>query len=172
MTRASIVVAAGLLTTVLGCQVRLQSHPLERSNNPAVVGAGSYAPGRTPLPETDRDMGDRGLPAGRPTIAGGRMIGDGLTVCRTDARPRGWIAVAYVAASGQCAKRASRDSLPMTAVLTRYADLPTNTILEVCADEGVPRGWVRERTKSSDATDSCPGGARDGSTTRLIRRLR
>jgi hypothetical protein len=100
------------------------------------------------------------------------MVGDGLTICRTAGRPRGWIAVAYVAASGDCAMRARGDSVPMMAVLTRYAELPTNTVLEVCADESVPRGWVRERTTSSDASDSCPGGARDGSTTRLIRRLR
>ena len=100
------------------------------------------------------------------------MVGDGRTVCRTDARPRGWIAVAYVAADGDCSKLARGDLVPMAAVLTRYADLAVNAVLEVCADQNVPRGWVTDPTPSGDANDSCPGGASDGSTTRRIRRVR
>jgi hypothetical protein len=152
MRRASIVAAAGLLTVALGCGSSIQ---------PRIGGA------RTP---TSRDLGDRGL-GGRPTIEAGRMVGDSRMVCRTDARPRGWIAVAYVAAEGDCVQRARGDSVPMAAVLTRYTDLPANTVLEVCADQGVPRGWVNDPTPSGDANDNCPGGAKNGSTTRRIRRL-
>ena len=99
------------------------------------------------------------------------MVGDGQQVCRTDARPRGWIAVAYVAADGACSKGARGKAEPMIAVLTRHADLPVHSTLDVCADEQIPTGWVRERTPSTETNDSCPGAERDGSTTLRIRRV-
>ena len=154
MRRASSIAAAGLLTVLVGCGTTIQPRTRDPQSSTALG-----------------DRGERGRSIGRPVIEAGRMVGDGRTICRTDSRPRGWIAVAYVAANGECAKRAPGDSVPMSAILTRYAGLAANTVLEVCADQNVPRGWVHDSTPSGDGTDSCPGAARDGSTTRRIRRL-
>lgn len=102
----------------------------------------------------------------------GRAVAEARRVCRSDARPAGWIAIAYVGDEGACRTRAPGDSMPMAAILTRYEVLAPETVLEVCADERIPRGWTWARTPSADASDSCPGAEREGgSTTRRIRRL-
>lgn len=84
-------------------RVAVQPHRTERTRTPAIAGTGEYRP--------------------RPAPGMGRVVSDGRTVCRNEARPTGWIAVAvavavvYVAADGGC-PRVSGDSLPTAVVLT------------------------------------------------------
>ena len=56
------------------------------------------------------------------------------------------------------------------AVVTYHADLPRDAVLDVCADELTPRGWVRDDT-AADASDSCSGAGKNGSSTYRIRRV-
>jgi hypothetical protein len=56
--------------------------------------------------------------------------------------------------------------------LTRYADQPIGTRLEVCADQPLPGGWLVAPGDVADA-DRCPGAVRgDGPTTKRIERIR
>ena len=123
-------------------------------------------PGRSP---GGSDIGERGLPVGTPAAVAGRAAGSVRRVCRTGSRPSGWIAVAYVSAGeGDCPARS--DSAATVAVLTYYPDLPRDAVLDVCADEPVPRNWMKDDT-GPDASDSCPGAVKSGSTTKRIRRV-
>jgi hypothetical protein len=80
--------------------------------------------------------------------------------------------VAYVSANeGDCPALARSDSGVTVAVLTYYADRPRDAVLDVCADEPVPSGWVIDDAVA-DASDSCPGVERNGSSTLRIRRVR
>jgi hypothetical protein len=80
--------------------------------------------------------------------------------------------VAYVSAGeGDCPAQAKSDSGATVAVLTYHADLPIDAVLDVCADEHAPRGWAIDDSVA-DASDSCPGVERKGSSTYRIRRVR
>ena len=77
------------------------------------------------------------------------------------------------AGEGDCPTLARGDSTATAAtaaVLTYYADLPLDAVLDVCADEPVPRGWTIDDT-AADASDSCPGVERKGSSTYRISRV-
>ena len=80
--------------------------------------------------------------------------------------------MAYVSGDGQCPARGGADSLATAAVLMRYADLTLGTVLEVCADQPLPEGWLVANLPVSDA-DRCPGAVRgDAPTTKRIERRR
>lgn len=115
------------------------------------------------------------LPTGElPGPTTGTRYADERRVCRTSGVPRGWIAVAYVDDAGsQCPARTGADSLATSMVLTRYADRPRGTDLDVCADQRLPRGWERVMHEDTEDATRCPGAAPEGkSTTRRIRRMR
>jgi len=123
-------------------------------------------------PAAGGDLGGQGVPAARGRD-GARVVADERRVCRGGSRPRGWIAVAYVPGNGECPAHAGGDSVYTAAILARYADRPRDTILDVCADERLPSGWVVEQAGVSDVNGSCPGASRNGgSETRRIRRAR
>jgi hypothetical protein len=128
-----------------------------------------HHPGDAPA---GRDIGGAGRPVGEPGAVAGGAVQGVRRVCRTGSRPSGWIAVAYVSArDGDCPVRAKGDSSATAAILTYYADRPRDAILDVCADEPVPSGWIIDDTVA-DASDSCPGVERNGSSTSRIRRVR
>ena len=161
---------AGLLAVAIACG------PLSsaRVRGPSTPGTMEPRPGTSPS-----DLG--GWPADpprTPTVGGlpgpatGTRNAAERRVCRTSAVPRGWIAVAYVSGDGQCPARRGADSEATAAVLMRYADLSLGTVLEVCADQPLPEGWLVAREQVSDA-DRCPGAVRDdGPTTKRIERRR
>lgn len=92
-------------------------------------------------------------------------------VCRSGPLPSGWIAIRYVEGGESCPK--PRDGDPYTrAVIERYRDRPLGTVIVVCADQGTPRGWVRER--EGGLRQGCPGArVKEGAATAVrMRRIR
>lgn len=91
-------------------------------------------------------------------------------VCR-GSRPSGWIAVRYVA-DENCASAPDGENPYSAAVIRRYRELPVGSRLTVCADQGVPRGWVRENRDAS--AGHCPGArvSEGAATVFVMRRIR
>ncbi|HKJ93952.1 MAG TPA: hypothetical protein VJ957_12355 [Longimicrobiales bacterium] len=90
--------------------------------------------------------------------------------CRADARPRGWIAVSYLRLGDECQKVAEGD--PYNGVLLqKYFDWPTGGVLDICADEVVPRGWFE---LMEPAARACKGArVKEGEPTAIrIRKAR
>ncbi len=110
---------------------------------------------------------------GRVTPAAGGQLAQ-RTVCRATGVPGGWIAVAYQASTEQCpgGVRSRTDSAATAAVIVRYAGAPLGTRLDVCADQGVPSGWIPATDEGPGDVSACPGAARSGqSTVRRIERV-
>jgi hypothetical protein len=167
-TRAITTTLAGALAITAAC-ANFHPHVGQSPRSGAVIGTG-----RTQDPTVAGDIGGRGLPSGRPGAATQTATAgpDARRICRTSSRPTGWIAVAYVAGDASCASRSSADSAHAVAVLTRYDILPVSAVLEVCADERIPKNWVPDATPAVPS-DACPGvNGNPTSTTRLIQRLR
>jgi hypothetical protein len=72
---------------------------------------------------------------------------------------------------GECSIRAKGDSGFTVAVLAYYAGRKREEVLDVCADERVPRDWRIDDT-DAEVSDACPGVERKGSSTYRIRRVR
>ena len=168
MSRATLLTVVTLLSagTLAACSgFRLHSNTVSSRG-------GLGAPGRPAGGADGGDITGRGLPAGAPAAVAGRGSSGVRRVCRTGARPRGWIAVAYVSSGeGDCPALVKSDSSVTVAVLAYYADRAVDAVLDVCADEPVPRGWAVEDS-AADGSDSCPGVTRNGSSTYRIRRVR
>ena len=79
------------------------------------------------------------------------------TACRSQVRPRGWIAVAYERLGEQCPEQRG-DNGYNGVRLQHYADRAPGTTLIVCADQTTPTGWVRQR---APADAHCPGARVD-----------
>lgn len=80
-------------------------------------------------------------------------------VCRAAGWPRGWIPTAYVEAPGECP---ARDDVYNAAVIARYDRRPAASVMEVCADQVTPAGWVDQGDASVAAAERCPGAGKDG----------
>ena len=157
--------SAGVLSACSGFRPRASTSTGTRG--------GVYGPRRPGNAPSGGDIDGRRLPVGAPAAVAGRAAGGVRRVCRTGSRPRGWIAVAYVSSGeGDCPALSKSDSgaTATVAVLTHYVDLPLETVLDVCADEPTPRGWVKDDSVA-DASDSCPSAERNGSSTYRIRRV-
>lgn len=91
-------------------------------------------------------------------------------VCR-GSRPSGWIAIEYVADSTTCGGSADQRSRFPVALIVSYSGAALGETLEVCADERVPRGWVKVRGVPDDPR--CPDDSPSTEpTVMLIRRVR
>ena len=169
MSRASLLTAVSVLTVGVLCACTSFRPRVSTTNG----GRGGPRLGPSAGEASTRGgIGTRGDPVGAPAATAGRAGVDSRRVCRSGARPSGWIAVAYVSAvEGECRVRATSDSNSTAAILTYYADRPVAALLDVCADEPVPRGWVIDEA-AADASDACPGVDRNGSSTHRIRRVR
>ena len=169
MSRVSLFTVVTMLSAGVLCACT--SFRPRASSGPSSKG-GLLQPRRPSDAPAGGDIGGRRLPVGAPAAVAGREVGGVRRVCRTGSRPSGWIAVAYVSAGeGDCPAVARSDSSATVAVLTYYADLPLEAVLDVCADEPAPKGWTVDDALA-DASDSCHGVERNGSSTYRIRRVR
>jgi hypothetical protein len=109
-------------------------------------------------------------PPSEPGMAGVRLAVD--RVCRARGVPRGWVATAYVSAGEACPRWRDDDGGYNAAVIERHEGRPVGTRMTVCADQGVPRGWMRETMR--DTRVQCVGArvAEGRPTTMVIRRER
>jgi hypothetical protein len=133
-------------------------------------------PGRqSGVPGTGADPGVGGS-GGNPRSPGGTPGSGSATICRIQSIPRGWVAVDYVPSPNCPPLSGAKESGPNSALLTRYALLPPETILTVCADQRMPTDWSREPTEPADAASGrCPrrpDDTRTGPTVVRIRRVR
>lgn len=90
--------------------------------------------------------------------------------CRTDAVPRGWIAINYLRLGDRCPKREGGNGY--NGVLLQYHEnRARGTTMVVCADQSTPNGWIRAGVPENEV---CEGAEVDEgeSTTRFIRRVR
>lgn len=92
-------------------------------------------------------------------------------VCRVAIR-RGWIAIAYTEGGDGCPPGRDPDNLYTAATVYRYADRVVGTTIEVCADQPIPTGWIREY--GQPGRNRCIGAhvEEDQPTSVLIRRVR
>jgi hypothetical protein len=147
---------AALLATQAGCGMSAQPR------------AGMRDRGTVGLPGEDAS-GPQSWPAGReardPRPAVDR-------ICRASSMPRGWIAIGYEASQGKCPATPRVDAEYSLAVIERHSHMPVGTVMLACADQPVPRNWVREWHLEPHA--SCAGArVRDGApTSYLMRRVR
>jgi hypothetical protein len=147
---------ATLFATQAGCG--MSAHPRAGMRDGSTVGRPTDAPaGPQPWPAG----GDARDP--RPAVD---------RVCRASSIPGGWIAIGYEAAQGKCPASPRVHAEYSLAVIERYSHKPVGTVMLACADQPVPRNWVREWHLEPHA--SCAGArVRDGApTSYLMRRVR
>ena len=144
------------LTLVAGCGTTVRPH---------VSGGGTDQPsgilpgGRlSPRPDTERGVADEAHP----------VIDQ---VCRAQAMRAGWIATQYLQGVENCPVSTDPENPYTGAVIERYSHKSVGATMVVCADQSVPRQWVREYNQDVRAT--CQGArVRDGSpTVMVIRRV-
>jgi hypothetical protein len=117
---------------------------------------------------------DEGLAGPAPArVHGGAE--SGLMVeqlCRARGTPRGWVVVAYAIGGENCPPSRDAEDPYNVKLIERYADKRLGSTMIVCADQAVPRNWVRSGMPEGRA--DCPGArVSDGAPTVMaIRRVR
>ena len=107
-----------------------------------------------PQPTPDRD----GAPDGQAMID---------KVCRVQAMRSGWIATRYTEDAGNCPESTDPENPYTAAIIERYSNKQVGSTMIVCADQPVPRQWVREYNR--DASISCQGArVRNGEPTAIV----
>jgi hypothetical protein len=92
-------------------------------------------------------------------------------VCRTQGWSRDWVATAYENAAGECPLGTGSDSTAFAAIIVRVDAHPVGAVLDICADQAVPRGWEAiQFDEGAEVSRRCPGAGRDGAS--AIRRIR
>ena len=88
-------------------------------------------------------------------------------VCRAQATRSGWIAIRYLQGAENCPESTDPENRYTAAVIERYSHKPIGATMVVCADQPVPRHWVRESNRDERA--NCPGArVRDGAPTVMV----
>jgi len=92
-------------------------------------------------------------------------------VCRVHSMRSGWIATRYAESTLNCPKSTDPEDPYTTAIIERYTQKQIGETMVVCADQPVPRDWVREYNRDVSAT--CPGArvSEGSSTVMVIRRV-
>jgi hypothetical protein len=152
--------AALCLSVVLlaSCGVTVRPHTGTGDDVPR---PGMPAPGDAQAPAPP-SRGPTSAPDARPDVD---------RICRSTSVPRGWIAVAYEAApAGQCLGYRGEQGFAV-AVIERHDRKPVGSIMIVCADQPIPRSWMREHPR--EPLPGCEGArVRSGNATSYaIRRL-
>ena len=79
----------------------------------------------------------------------------------------GWIAIRYVEGEENCPRSTDPENRYNAAVIERYSQKPVGSTMVICADQTIPRDWVREHNQ--DAGAGCPGArVREGDRTALV----
>lgn len=130
---------------------------------------------QTGIPGTSADPALGGA-GGIPRSPGSSPGGGSSLICRNQAIPREWVAVDYVSSPSCPPVSGGKESGPNSMLLTRYSVLPPETLLTVCADQRMPKDWVREPLESAEAESGrcprLPGDTRTSPTVTRIRRIR
>jgi hypothetical protein len=152
--------AALCLSLVLLASCGVTVHPR------AGIGEGVRRPGVPPPGDTQVPAPPSRAPTSTPDARP-----DVHRICRSASVPRGWIAVAYEAApAGQCLGYQGEQDFAV-AVIERHDRKPMGSIMVVCADQPVPRSWVREHR--SEPLPGCEGArVRSGNATSYAIRRR
>ena len=154
---AKVLGAATLVLTMLaGCGTVIRPHV-------------STGDSDRPLGSPPRDrLGPRLAPNHEESPDANPMVDQ---VCRVHAMRSGWIATRYAESTLNCPKSTDPDDPYTTAIIERYSHKPIGASMVVCADQPVPRQWVREYGR--DISGDCPGArVREGSpTVMVIRRV-
>jgi len=92
-------------------------------------------------------------------------------ICRVQPMPSGWIAVRYLPGAENCPESTDPENPYTAAVIQRFSQLPVGASLVVCADQPIPRDWVRDYNR--DVRASCDGARvrNDTPTVMVIRRV-
>lgn len=142
------------LTFIAGCHTTVR---------PNVSVGTAPSPGMMPGGRLGRPDAERGVPdETQPLID---------EVCRTQAMRSGWIAIRYLKGGENCPAPTDADNQYNAAVIERYNLKPIGATMVICADQPIPRDWVREYNQDLRAT--CEGArVRDGAATVvMIRRV-
>ena len=144
------------LTLVAGCGTTIRPHIRSGGTDQP---SGILPGGRlSPRPDAERGGADEAHP----------VIDQ---VCRAQAMRSGWIATRYLQGAENCPESTDPENPYTAAVIVRYSHKPVGATMVVCADQAVPRQWVREYNRDVGAT--CQGArVRDGApTVMVIRRV-
>lgn len=92
-------------------------------------------------------------------------------VCRAQAMRSGWIATRHLQGAENWPESTDPENPYTAAVIERYSHKPVGATMVVCADQSIPRQWVREYPR--DVRAACHGArVRDGApTVMVIRRV-
>jgi hypothetical protein len=93
-------------------------------------------------------------------------------ICRARPTPPGWVIIAYAVGGSACPASTDANDPYNVAVIERHSERPVGSTMIICADQAVPRDWVRGRAPYEDA--DCPGArvGDDAPTVSMIRRVR
>lgn len=120
------------------------------------------------IPARRTDPLDPGRVADTRTPTSGGATG--RRVCVASGWSREWIATAYELGATDC-PRSRGGSEGKAAIIVRHDVQPWSTVLEVCADEPLPRGWQEISRIEGDPERRCPGARSGGaSAVKQIRR--
>jgi hypothetical protein len=93
-------------------------------------------------------------------------------LCRARATPGGWVVVGYAEGGESCPPARDAGDAYNVKLVERHADKSVGYTMVVCADQTVPRNWVRAR--APEGREACPGArvSEGASTVMAIRRVR
>jgi hypothetical protein len=93
-------------------------------------------------------------------------------ICRARGTPSGGVVIAYEVGGRDCPPPSDATNPYTVTVIERHDRRPVGSQMAICADQRVPRGWIRHWTP--DELGECPGArvGDDTSTRVLIRRSR
>ena len=132
--------------------------------------------GMTIRPRVDAGGSDQppAIPPGNrlgPRTGPGNLADDAKPVvdevCRVNATRSGWIAIRYIRDEKNCPAPTDAENPYTVAVIERHYDKPVGTTMVVCADQSIPRDWIRE--SNPDVRATCQGArVRDGAPTAMV----
>lgn len=139
------------LTLVVGCGTTIR---------PVVRGGSEQPPGLLP----GNRMGPRPVPEDGVADDAHPVVDQ---ICRSQAMRSGWIAIRYLQGGENCPASTDPENPFTAAVIERYELKPVGATLVVCADQSIPRQWVREHNQ--DVRNTCEGArVRDGAPTVMV----
>jgi hypothetical protein len=143
------------MASLPGCGTTVRPHVRAGGSGPP-----TRLPGTRVNPRPDPERGD--VDDSQPVVD---------QICRTQAMRAGWIATRYLRGADDCPESTDPENPYTAAVIERYSHRPIGSTMVVCADQAIPRQWVRDSNREVHTT--CEGArVRDGvPTVMVIRRV-